>query len=420
MTELASYLWEQARLCQRPPLGRFRHRWWAPMPPRGGVVNDWSVAERFASGDYAGGLFHHDLTESAIELVRDPELADACLGSLLCFLDTMLPNGCVHRIELPYRARDPEPAKPVLAQLALRCVDNMERGIERIDEHRVFPRLTRFLGYLERETIGRHGLPLTPSCRASGFDSDVLSAGFDDWAVEGPDTATFLVLEYEALSELARRLGQEAEALELARKAAALREAIETLLWYEPARTYIALRWRHAASNREDEIVGHHDVDGDFEPLSSWICLLPLYAGIPTNERAQACLTRLLDSEKYWGPHGIRTAPRDDVYFHQAARVMIYDPRRNERRPVSNWSGPIWILSNYYMFVALRRYGRFAEARELADRTFGLLEHDLETTGMLHECYDDEGVGLWPRRGTFVSWNILALTMKREAESCSR
>lgn len=372
--------------------------------------------ERFVSGDYTGGLFHHDVSESAIELCRDPELAEACFGSLLCFLESAGPGGLVHRIELPARVRDREPAKPVMAQLALRAMDGVERGLERADEHRVLPRLRDFAAYLERETTGAHGLLLTPSCRASGFDSDVLTAGLPDFSVEGPDTNTFMVLEHEALAELARRLGQQVIAEEHSEKAARLRARIDEVLWSEPDGTYVALRMREDTFDPREQIVGHRDAEHVLRPLASWITMLPLLAAVPSSaERAEKVLARLLDPAGYWSPSGVRTVPADDVYFHQAPRVMLYDPRRGERGPVSNWSGPIWVLSNYYAFRILQRYGRPREARELALTTARVLANDLRTTGMLHECYEDAGRGLWPRRGSFLSWNVLALTMLRDS-----
>lgn len=372
--------------------------------------------ERFASGDYTGGLFHHDVSESAIELCRDPELAEACFGSLLCFLESAGPGGLVHRIELPARVRDREPAKPVMAQLALRATEGVERGLERADEHRVLPRLLAFVAYLERETTGAHGLLLTPSCRASGFDSDVLTAGLPDYSVEGPDTNTFMVLEHEALAELARRLGEHVIAQELAEKAVRLRARIDEVLWSEADGTYVALRGRDDTFEPREQIVGHRDAEHVLRPLASWITMLPLLAGAPAPaKRAEKVLARLLDPARYWSPAGVRTVPADDVYFQQAPRVMVYDPRRGERGPVSNWSGPIWILSNYYAFRILQRHGRPQEARELALTTARVLANDLRTTGMLHECYDDAGRGLWPRRGTFLSWNVLALTMLRDS-----
>ncbi|AKF03859.1 MGH1-like glycoside hydrolase domain-containing protein [Sandaracinus amylolyticus] len=409
---LRAHLIDGARRSMRAPAGRFRHPWLAPMP-RVEAREDASDDDRFASGDYANALFHHDVSEAAIELARDPELAEACFGSLLCFLDNAAPNGCVRRIEMPFRTRDPEPAKPCMAQLAVRAIDGIEDGLRRADAARVLPRLVAFAAYLERETTGMHGLLLTPSARASGFDSDVLTAGLPDSSVQGPDTSTFMVLELRAIAELAQRLGQDAIARVHAEKAEVLAQRIETLLWDDVERTYVALRWKHGASSRREEIVGHRDERGVHRPLRSWISMLPLYAGIAAPERAAAMLESLLDPAQHWSPWGLRTVPADDVYFHQAPRVMVYDPRREERRPVSNWSGPIWILSNYYAYRALQRYGRPEQARELARATVRLLETDLRDTGALHECYADTGRGLWPRRGTFISWNVLALTMAR-------
>jgi putative isomerase len=421
---LRAHLREQVRRCIHPPVDRFRHPWLSPMPPspegrrwlearaRGGT-EALPGGDRFALGDYGLGLFHHDVSEAAIALAPEDEaLAEACFGSLLCFLDCARLDGCVHRIELPHKARDPEPAKPVMAQLALRAVDGLgAEGLERAARHRVLPRLRAFLDYLERTHAGLHGLLLTPSARASGFDSDLLTAGLPERSVEGPDTNAFMVLEYRAAAELARRLGDDASAAELAARAERLRERMEALLWHEDERggLYVALRWRHGAARWADELVGHRDPDGVVRPLESWTGLLPLYAGIPSPERAAALVRRLTDPAGFWGPAGVRTVPASSPFFHQAPRVMVYDPRRGRRGPVSNWTGPVWVLSNWYLARGLERYGYAREAAELDAKTLRLLADDLAETGALHECYDDRGRGLWPTRGTFLSWNLLAL-----------
>jgi putative isomerase len=406
-----------ARACLRPPVGRFRHPWLAPMPASPQVAA-WMRGEaevtddRFLVGDYSLGLFHHDVSEMAIALApRGGELAEACFGSLLCFLDCAAPSGCVHRTELPHKARDPEPAKPVIAQLALRAVEGLgAEGLERADAQRVLPRVLAFLAYLERETVGLHGLFLTPSARASGFDSDLLTAGMPHGSVAGPDTNTFMVLEYEAAAILARRLGADAEAASLEERAGSLRARVNELLYREDegGGHYVALRWRHGAAGRDDEVVAYTDADGARRPFESWIGHLPLYAGIPSPERGRAVARRLLDPETFLGPAGVRTVSARSPFFHQAPRVLLYDPRRGHGSPVSNWTGPVWVLSSWYCARGLERYGFTAEAAALDATTRGLLERDLAETGALHECYDDAGRGLWPRRGTFVSWNVLA------------
>src|SRR5262249_4760998 len=156
------------------------------------------------------------------------------------------------------------------------------------------------------------------------------------------------------------------------------------------------------------------DAEGKPRPTESWIMLLPLYAGIPSPERAKLVAKRLLDPDGYWGPCGVRTAPSHSPFFHQAARMMLFDRKKDTRGPVSNWSGPVWILPNYYLATGLAAYGFTDQARELAIKTARLLARGLAREGALRECYDDSGRGLWPRTGTFISWNVLALTLLRD------
>lgn len=426
--KLREYLLEQSHRCTRTPQDRFEHPWLSPMPlsPQAEALKRArvevglpAVQDGFKVGDYSLGLFHHDASESAIELCRHPELRDASAGSLLCLLDCAEPSGLVHRTELPHKAREAEPSKPVLAQFAARVSRALgEQGPSWLEKHRVFDRVLRFVEWQEQHLAGLHGLFLTHSSLQSGFDSDLLTAGLPDRTVEGPDTNAFMVREYRALAELARALGRRGDAEWYDGKASRLCTLMERLLYCEDDRggCYGALRWRHGVASIDDEWVGAPGEDGNVRPYQSWITLLPLYAGVPSPERARKVVARLLDERGYWGPRGVRTAPRDDPFFHQAARVLLYDHKKQGRGPVSNWSGPVWVLSSYYLCKGLMRYGYLAQARELALKTARLLAKDLEATGRLHECYDDEGRGLWPAapQATFVSWNVLALTMLRQ------
>jgi putative isomerase len=280
----------------------------------------------------------------------------------------------------------------------------------------VLERISRFIRWFEERYTGLHGLMLTHSSLASGFDTDLLTAGLPDRSVEGPDASAFMVLEYRALAELSRRLGRDADAGHWDEKAEHLRDLMERLLWYEDSRGgfYTALRWQHGVGTLEGELIADRDLLGRVVPLESWTTLLPLYAGIPSERRAERMMQRLLDPGAYWSPAGVRTVPADSPYFHQAPRVMLFDFKKDGRGPVSNWTGPVWILSNYYVAQGLARYGREAEARELSLRTARLLARGLSREGGLRECYDDHGRGLWPRKGTFLSWNVLALTLLRE------
>lgn len=425
--ELRRYLLEQSERCTRPPVDRFRHRWLSPMPvsPRtdaylrarvsdvGGAAH--SLSERatgdgFKAGDYSLGLFHHDASEASIELLRHEPLRDAAAGSLLCLLDCATPDGRVHRAELPHKSREGEPSKPVIAQYALRATETL--GDEWAARHRLFERVLAFIAFLERHYVGLHGLFLTHSSLQTGFDNDLLSVGLPDKTVEGPDTNAFMVLEYRALAALARRLGAAAEADRALEKADVLAERMERLLWHEDDRGgfYVGLRWLHGVGDLHGEILTAPGAHG-LAPVESWTTLLPLYAGVPSPERAKKMFARLFDPAAYWSDAGVRTVPADSVFFQQAPRAMLFDFKKNGRGPVSNWNGPIWILANYYLAEGLARYGEKDRARELAIKTAELLSQSLAKQGALFECYDDSGRGLWPLSGTFISWNVLALTL---------
>ena len=187
------------------------------------------------------------------------------------------------------------------------------------------------------------------------------------------------------------------------------------LMWYEDDRGgyYVALKWKGGSAHLGDEVIGE-TLAGRFEPMHTWVSFLPMYAGVPDADRAETMCRMLLDDTRYWGPTGVRTVAADNRYFSQAPRALIYDHKAAARTPVSNWAGPVWVLSNYYIASALARYGRAERAADLARTTADVLMRSLDTRGSLFECYNDAGDGLWPVDGGFVSWNVLALTMLRE------
>jgi putative isomerase len=76
----------------------------------------------------------------------------------------------------------------------------------------------------------------------------------------------------------------------------------------------------------------------------------------------------------------------------------------------SSWQGGVWILSNYFVFKALLKYGYNDLAKELAQKTVKLLDKDLKENGAFHEYYNPEtGEGLFNKG--FSSWNLLAFNM---------
>ncbi|HVZ94630.1 MAG TPA: hypothetical protein VG797_08975 [Phycisphaerales bacterium] len=424
---LRDHLLNQSKRCVRPPSGRFKHPWLAPMPPGAGAAAPPPTGKPahagstdiFNTGDYSPGLFHHDAAESAIELLRHEEFVEPCRGSLLNFLDTMEPSGLVHRVETPQRTNNADPSKPVVAQFALRCAQaspDREQAASWLRANDVYERVVRFLRWTESNLTGSHGLTLAHSALQTGFDNDLLLVNAPERSIEDPGASAMMALEYDAGADLAALLGLASDSADFRSRAARVRALMNEHMWHDEraagAGFYAALRSANAPAR--DCLVLDPSSGSDHIPTSpmlSWTSLLPLYARVPDELRAEQ-LTRLLtDPARFLGPRGVRTAPADSLYFNQSPRSLIYDTSVSARTAVSNWQGPVWVLSNYYLAAGLANYGHKTAARGLALATANLLADSLDHEGTLFECYNDAGEGLWPHSGNFVSWNVLAITM---------
>ena len=407
-------------------ISRFKHDYLVPNPPK-----EHNLAERLDAattadimnfGDYSMCQFHHDAAEMTIELLHDDDFLQRSMGALLNFLDMQQPNGCISRAITPLKDHEQDPAKPVLCQMSMRIISALEqretgRGVDWCNEYSIYPRLKRFIQYHENTYMGSHSLFKTHSALNSGYDNDPRLDGRPLNSIAEPGHNSFMKLDYDALSQIADLLGlQEAEIWRT--RSARLAELVNTLLWREPVTEgdgvhrlsgcYIALCWQHG-------VAGPAAAQREVIDTPSWAALLPLYAGICTQQQADILIKHhLVNPGRYWSSSsGIRTMPLDDPLFNQSRRVLSYDLQEQKVTPVSNWCGPIWVLSNYYMFTGLMRYGYQAKAKELAAITASMLLHNLDDTGCLYENYDDNMNGLWADH--FCSWNVLSLTMLRES-----
>lgn len=93
-------------------------------------------------------------------------------------------------------------------------------------------------------------------------------------------------------------------------------------------------------------------------------CLL----AIPSQERLQKCLQRLIDEDEFLSEHGIRSlskAHSDEpfIFEHGGQRNEVrYTPGEADTDMFggnSNWRGPIWFPINYLIIEALQRYHYF-------------------------------------------------------------
>jgi len=89
---------------------------------------------------------------------------------------------------------------------------------------------------------------------------------------------------------------------------------------------------------------------------------------LPTKERLQRILQRMLDENEFLAPHGIRSlsaAHRDHPYVLSVGGVdhcVAYSPAESPTAMFggnSNWRGPIWFPINYVIIEALEKFDRF-------------------------------------------------------------
>ena len=110
--------------------------------------------------------------------------------------------------------------------------------------------------------------------------------------------------------------------------------------------------------------------------LQDQTLLLPLWAGVPSQERAEALVKRtLLDPERFWRPYGIPNC---------AAHQPFYRPDNR------GGSGGVWMMWNTMLCEGLVAYGYRAEAAELLNRLMTAMVHGLRTDKAFSEAYNPD------------------------------
>ncbi len=140
--------------------------------------------------------------------------------------------------------------------------------------------------------------------------------------------------------------------------------------------------------------------DAVIERLGCWSSFLALWAGIATPEQAERIIKEnLTDKNAFWGNAGIRTLSKYEKMYSVKATG---NP--------SCWLGPIWGISNYFVFRGLVKYGYNDLAKELSEKTINMFSKDILSCGQMHEYYDPE-TGEPIINAGFQNWNLLSINM---------
>jgi alpha,alpha-trehalase len=285
--------------------------------------------------------------------------------------------------------------KPFLAQGAVIASEGLDdySWVKPIWEN-----MRKVIAYRESTQFDpKYGLFFWENAISSGADNNVALTNDpkDKSAILATDISTFQYREYNAMAQLADKLGKPDEAAEYRKKAAALRAAMLKYMWLPKEAMFYNIR---------------RDTG---EPVKriSYSNFVPLIVDILPAKSAREMIRRyMLSPSVMLAPYGIRSLSKQDPDYNNAAIIV----------PYSNWQGPIWINANYMNYIALKRYGFDKEAAELSGILGRMVLADIHKWGSMHEDYNAEtGEGLAPTPeqspnhvfAGFVGWNLLVQDM---------
>jgi glycogen debranching enzyme len=200
------------------------------------------------------------------------------------------------------------------------------------------------------------------------------SSGLDDsplWdegvPVESPELNTYLVMQLDALAQIADILKLADDAAMWRSRADELAQKIIAHFWDEQAGIFWATR--------------NHKPIRVLTPFN----LYPLLTGRMPAKIVERLIEHLKNPEEFWTAYPIPT-------------VAHNDPKCD---PTKMWRGPTWVNINYLFVEALERCGYPDLARELRDRTLKLLmrHHDI------YEYYHPDTGDPPPHAASVFGWS---------------
>jgi hypothetical protein len=308
------------------------------------------------------------LASDQIQFMLDHQLPDGMIP------DAVYDEGTITQLEAPVAAAVTKP--PIIGWVAMH-VYNQTGDFAMLRE--IYEPLVRWNSWWfglnddDADGIVQYSHPFS-----SGLDDSPL---WDEgMPVEAVDLNTYLCLQMEALSNMARILGRMREATLWKNRADALARRIVEHFYDARAGVF----W----SQRE------HRPIKVLTPFS----LYPLWTARMPPEINERLIAHLRDPRSFWATYPLPT-------------VALSDPRHD---PQQMWRGPVWININYIFVEALQRTGFQALAGELAEQTLRLVMGQRD----IYEYYHPLTGEAPPRAAPMFGWSAacfidLAIRMSR-------
>jgi putative isomerase len=298
-----------------------------------------------------------NLAKDQLRIVLDHQRRDGMIP------DAIHDEGTVTRLTFPVEA---DVTKPPLLGWAAWKLYEIDHDVEFLNE--VYEPIVRWNNWwFEKNDVDGNGLCEYHHPFSSGLDDSPL---WDDGVpVESPDLNTYLYLQQEALSRMARVIGNEAEAEQWAQRAEAQTARMLRWMWDEEAGLFWAKRPRHDARVN----------------VRTPFSLFPLLTGRLPARVTRRLVEHLIDEHEFWSRYPLPT-------------VALNDPKFD---PLTMWRGPTWVNVNYLMIEGLQRTSYIDLARELRRRTLDLIcLHD-----DIYEYYQPQTGAVPPKAASIFGWS---------------
>jgi len=305
------------------PQGYFRRE--SVAPSKAHYVGAWQWDNYFhaLAFRYTDKALAHD----QIEFMLDHQQPDGMIP------DAVYDEGMITQLEVPVAAAVTKP--PIIGWVAMHVF--AQTGDEQLLRE-IYEPLVRWNSWWfglnddDSDGIVQYSHPFS-----SGLDDSPL---WDEGVpVEAVDLNTYLCIQMQSLSRMARILGR----------------THETAMWQRKADTLADRMIEHFYDHK----AGLFWSQKDHNPIRvvTPFSLYPLWTGRMPAKIADRLVAHLRDPLSFWTPHPLPTV---------AANDRKYDPEQM-------WRGPVWININYIFVEALARAGYAAMARDLAERTLALV-----------------------------------------------
>jgi glycogen debranching enzyme len=298
------------------------------------------------------------LAEDQLRILLDHQREDGMIP------DALHDEGVVMRLNLPNSTEEVDVTKPPLIAWAALKLYAASGHRDFLDE--IYEPVVRWSDWwFKKNDDDNDGIIQYNHPNSSGLDDNPL---WDEgMPVESPDLNTYLVMQCDALSEIAVILGLPEDAASWRAQGEALTKRMIAQLWDEQAGVFWAMH-----------------KDKPVQVLTPFN-LYPLLTGRLPREMTERLVGHLLTGDEFWTKYPIPS-------------VAHRDPKFN---PNQMWRGPTWVNINYLFIEGLARCGYPDLARDLRDKTLELLMRRDD----IYEYYNPDTGEPPPQAASVFGWS---------------